>query len=390
MNTRPAVAIAGASVRAAAQSAVRAGFDVYAFDLFGDADLRNIATCKVIPADEYPRGIPRLLEELAPMPCFFTGAMENHPEVVQKVSEQREVLGNGAGVLRCIRDPFELAAVLEKNKLPVANVLATPPEASYGDWIRKPFKSAGGGRIRLAETSDSQQRVSDPAYYFQRLVEGVSYSGVYVMAGGSSVLLGVTRQLHGRDFEGQSPFSYAGSIGHVSCEPEMLRQWQRTGQVLADAFDLKGLVGVDAIVTPDGDLYVVEVNPRFTASMELFELAGLPLFRFHLDACRGTSLPDQDDACAVADQLRGKAIAFAGASSLEITQEFSAFCMQQANGQEPSIADVPLPGQQIQPGHPVATVFARGKTAPQVQQRLKESVAALLKRATKKLRQTAD
>ena len=49
------IAIVGASVRAAAASAVRAGFSVAAADLFADEDLREIADATRIR--DYPDGL---------------------------------------------------------------------------------------------------------------------------------------------------------------------------------------------------------------------------------------------------------------------------------------------------------------------------------------------
>ena len=75
------LAIVGASVRAAAFSAVRAGFEVVAADLFADADLRAICETTRIESG-YPDA---LADWLASTECdgwLFTGALENHHEVV--------------------------------------------------------------------------------------------------------------------------------------------------------------------------------------------------------------------------------------------------------------------------------------------------------------------
>ncbi|MBW3539720.1 MAG: hypothetical protein KY476_05570, partial [Planctomycetes bacterium] len=47
--------IAGASARAAAQSAVRSGWSVTALDLFADRDLA--ATCEAVRVESYPWGL---------------------------------------------------------------------------------------------------------------------------------------------------------------------------------------------------------------------------------------------------------------------------------------------------------------------------------------------
>ena len=56
--------------------------------------------------------------------------------------------------------------------------------------------------------------------------------------------------------------------------------------MLAATFGLVGLVGVDVVIDEAGELHVIEVNPRPTASMELFERAtGESLAAAHLAAC---------------------------------------------------------------------------------------------------------
>ena len=49
-------------------------------------------------------------------------------------------------------------------------------------------------------------------------------------------------------------------------------QWRRIGEVISGEFGLRGLFGVDAIKRQDS-IYPVEANPRYTASVEVLELA---------------------------------------------------------------------------------------------------------------------
>ena len=99
-------------------------------------------------------------------------------------------------------------------------------------------------------------------------------------------LIGVTRQLIGAP---GSPFAYRGSIGPVTISERLKARLDLMGRVLASEFALVGLFGVDFILRDD-EPWPVEVNPRYTASVEVLELAlGRSLLAEHLRACDRSS-----------------------------------------------------------------------------------------------------
>jgi predicted ATP-grasp superfamily ATP-dependent carboligase len=106
------IAIVGASVRAAAASAVRAGYQVAATDLFADEDLAAIADCTRI--DDYPQGFVGWLRSLSPRPdaWFCTDALENHPDLVDELAAIAPLWGNGGDTLRRVRSPQSLSETL--------------------------------------------------------------------------------------------------------------------------------------------------------------------------------------------------------------------------------------------------------------------------------------
>ena len=81
---------------------------------------------------------------------------------------------------------------------------------------------------------------------------------------------------------------------------------------VAGEFGLAGVNGID-FISRGGRAYAVEVNPRWSASMELVELAyGISVFGAHAAACARGQLPDFD-LCAAGRgaQVLGKAVVFA-------------------------------------------------------------------------------
>ncbi|MGB0067096.1 MAG: ATP-grasp domain-containing protein, partial [Isosphaeraceae bacterium] len=95
-------------------------------------------------------------------------------------------------------------------------------------------------------------------------------------------LVGVTRQLLGTS---GAPFAYRGNVGPSLVPAPLMSRLRQLGNVLSSAFRLVGLFGVDYI-QHDDEPWLVETNPRYTASVEVFELAThRTLLTEHLRAC---------------------------------------------------------------------------------------------------------
>src|ERR1700687_4838692 len=94
----------GASTRAAAFSALRAGLRPWCADLFADRDLRM--RCAVLtPPGKYTDAFLDALRPAPPGPWMYTGGLENHPRLVREMSGLRDLWGNDAAVLARVRDP---------------------------------------------------------------------------------------------------------------------------------------------------------------------------------------------------------------------------------------------------------------------------------------------
>src|SRR6516225_6871027 len=105
--------IAGASARAAAFSALRAGLRPACADLFADADLRACCPVRRVEPRDYPREFLDLPELADPGPWLYTGGLENRPELIEQIAHRRQPLwGNPAPLLRLARDPFAVRDVL--------------------------------------------------------------------------------------------------------------------------------------------------------------------------------------------------------------------------------------------------------------------------------------
>ncbi|NOZ38745.1 MAG: ATP-grasp domain-containing protein [Planctomycetes bacterium] len=346
------IAVVGASARAAVFSLLRAKRQVAAADLFADADLAR--HCPAMRISPYPEGFFDWLAETECVNWLYTGALENSPALVDRLSRSqfllgRTLLGHAGDVLRRVRDPLELQAVLTRADLQFPETIAAAGKQINNAWLGKTYSGSSGSGVG----------VIDGATYLQRRVEGLPLSAVFR----GSQLLGVTRQLVGEMWAGASEYQYCGSIAPWALSWECERQVQRLGEVLREEFGLTELYGVDLM--QDGDqLWTLEVNPRYTASVEIVERAyGISVFG---------SIEEQRPSHCV-----GKAVLFAKAP-LVISAEINLSLMQQAGGIAwPEIADIPVTGTAIAVGQPVLTLFAEAESCEAVAMRLRERVVEI-------------
>ena len=105
--------VVGASVRAIAGSAARAGFIVHAADLFGDLDLRELAAT-VETVRPYPAGLPAAIAAFPPAPWIYTGALENHPELIAVMAAARPLAGCSPEAVARVRDTDNVAALVRE------------------------------------------------------------------------------------------------------------------------------------------------------------------------------------------------------------------------------------------------------------------------------------
>lgn len=360
--------ILGASVRAAAQSAARAGLRPYCGDLFCDADLPDTAVGQV--ARSFPGDLLAIAEQAPPGPWMYAGGLENYPRLVARVSRRHELLGTGEDALRQLRDPFELNRVLSAAGLLVPECRrADDRAATDAGWLLKHRRSSGGLRVL---PSNAPLELRGPGWYYQQRVDGLAMAAVYVAADGHARLLGVTEQL--LTGSGNRPFKYAGSIGPVDLSPCLQQTVIEIGRVLAANFALRGLFGADLIF--DGDrVWTIEVNPRYTASVEILERAfGVNAVALQLAAYRGQPL------CPIESRaLRqfGKSVLYAD-RPWTITAEFvQALKNRNRAAPWPVVADIPRAGTQIGVGQPMLTVFAEGDDRASVDARLCAQAHAL-------------
>jgi uncharacterized protein len=369
------ILLVSVSARMLAELATRDGYEVMAFDRFGDLDLRRACPSVSLAHDLGPGGMETLVEaaERVRAPRVVYGAgLENRPDLVARLAEGRTLLGCSPGSLRRVRDHAALGASLREAGFPFPRTFAAAEPPHHGDaahgWLRKPVHSGGGRGVRPWRGGRLPVGM-----VVQERIRGVSCSAAAVANERTAALLGVSEQLAGRRAFGARAFKWCGNVVPPRLAADERRALGDAAREVcahvAAAFGLRGVFGVDLVW--DGErAWVLEVNPRPVASLEVVAAAhSVRPFAAHLDGCAGR-LPPAAAADVLADPpvAAGKAVLFA-TRDLRVPDTRS--------WPERGIRDVPHPGEAIAAGHPICTLVATGDAPQGVLAELEARAAAL-------------
>lgn len=365
-----------------AESAARSGARVVAVDFFGDRDQARAATSYALDRDLglplTAQGLVRAADRLDAGPVVYGANLENHSAAVARLGRRHEVLGNEAGAVRKVRDWRVLRRFCGEAGIACPTTLVAGEEGYAremgGRWLRKRVRSGGGHGVRRWDGEPL-----DRAHLLQAEIRGRAASASFVADGRAAQVFALSEQLIGDGALGAHGFAWCGNIvpfpaeGHPS--RELAEAVAEMAARLTRHFRLRGVNGLDLVVAEGraGALvpYLVEVNPRVTASMELAERAyGVNVFTLHLAGCAGR-LPGGRPAERQAAGFFGKAVVFA--TRAVVTPDTDAWLEESlGSGREgssgsgsagapwPAVRDVPASGEHIAAGHPVCTVFADG------------------------------
>ena len=352
----------GLSARALAAAARSAGYRPLAADLFNDLDLQEIAEASVRIDGDLERGVERgplinALEGLAadrdPIGIIYGAGFEDRADLLDRLAERWEVLGNSAAAVARAKDPAALARIC--GQLPIPHPRwSSHPEAP--DWLRKRRGGAGGAHV----LSGGPGPISpDRETYWQERVPGEPVSALVLSSGSEAAVLGFSQQW--ADPTAGAPFRYGGAVRPAALPAAIESALEQAARSVVERLGLVGLNGVDFLVDSE-NWYMIEVNPRPGTTLDIFEPEG-GLFRLHLDACRGripAALPPFTGAAAAA-------IVYAR-EPIERVPEFA--WPDWAADRQPA-------GTRVEGGAPICTVLARAEDAGEARRIVGERADAI-------------
>ena len=285
------------------------------------------------------------LEELAssspnpPIGLVLGSGFEDRPKLVVALARRFRLLGNDAATIARAKAPAALRALLERHAIAYPLTRMSAP-ADLAGWITKRIGGSGGTHI-MAATDDRQRSVR--RYYQQRL-DGTPHSVLALATHGAAEIVGMSRQWPvGRE---PNPYRYGGAVGPVELPPTIATAMRAAAEALCAELKLIGLVSFDFLVVGDQP-YLLEINPRPGATLDIFDDAAGTLFHAHVAACNGKPhrLPNLTGA-------RASAILYADRGALSI----------EADHWPDWVADRPMRNSRVTRHRPIATVFASAPT----------------------------
>lgn len=372
----PPLIVVGASGRAMAQSASRAGIPVHAADLFRDTDLVECCVSST-RIDRYPDGIVDAVRSLPAAAWCHVGGLENRPDVLEAIAAERPLAGSSAHAVRLVRNPSWLADRSAEVGLAMPATHDAPDGIPCdGSHLVKPLAGAGGRGIHRWSGAAVEER----PLVWQRWVAGTPCSAAFVASDRGTDMLCASRQLVGWPPSRGPEFAWCGGVTR-RLPTAVVMAVERLGRRVAAEAGLLGLFGIDFVVDDDGCVRPLEVNPRPTASMELWERSGEgSLAASHLAAC-GIVTPRAAPRSAVRPRVFGKAVLYAARSAVVMADAFDRWMRWREDWRDGdghvAVADIPATNTRIPPGGPVLTVFASGEAEEDVLDRLERRLEAV-------------
>ena len=279
----------GYSARALASSASRAGFAPLSIDVFGDDDTSEMslrlreARRRTCPRGSRPTrsscAVEMLISAHDPIGLIYGAGFEHQPETIAAIGRKTRIFGNRADALKRAKDPVALARVCEANGVRHPQVAFAPPDEPER-WLMKRQGAAGGAHIAVAHEASG----ASPDCYYQLRVTGESISALFLASEKRTEIIGLSMQ-----WTAPTPalrFRYGGAAGPVDIDPAHAEEIARSVAAIASELDLVGLNSADFMVSTDA-VWLIEINPRPGATLDVFESNEVLLFARHIAACEG-------------------------------------------------------------------------------------------------------
>jgi predicted ATP-grasp superfamily ATP-dependent carboligase len=344
----PRVLIVGISTRAMAQSAIKAGYDVVSLDFFGDSDQPAGVKVHSLVRDFHKKPSLQELARCAHIlekdvdAVLVESGLENEPSL-QRVGGDCERWFNTRAAVRGARDLRKLQNVLAGSRIKIPDIITQGESVPAEEhWLVKDSRHSGGVGVR---DWDGKKRLGTHAL-LERFIPGQLASACFVANGKQASLLGLTIQYAGVPELNARAYAWCGNVAPF-IDPELEAAMLQAAELLTRSFGLAGVNGIDFILHND-DVYLLEVNPRIPASVELFERwLGVNAFDLHVQGCRGELPPLPNSACGTG--AWGKAILYA---------KKTVIVSDSSDWVDRGIVDIPHCGEAIPAGAPICTLMA--------------------------------
>jgi predicted ATP-grasp superfamily ATP-dependent carboligase len=319
-------------------------------DAFGDADTMECAAAARCLPDAARKGFRagpliaalnslRAGASRTPIGLVLGSGFEDTPRLVATLARHFRLIGNDAETISRAKDPRSFFPLLDALGVPYPETRLDPPGERDG-WLSKRIGGSGGAHILPSQAAKRR-----PDRYFQRRVDGEPVSVLALAGRGGLQIVGFSRQW--TVGTGPRPYRYGGAAGPIRLADALAVSMRASIEAICASLALVGLISFDFRLH-EGVPYLLEVNPRPGATLDIFDHEGASLLAAHIAACQGEAAYP---APPLPSRAAGLLYAEAGPASVDLLSW-------------PSwVADRPRPGTLISRYRPVATALAEGANA---------------------------
>lgn len=355
--------IAAVSSRIYVQAAIEAGFEVIAIDAFADVDTQALAS-KVfeVPMIDGQFDAAKLLSVLHQLDlsnclglCYGAG-FEAQPELLASIQKIIPLIGNTALVVEQIKNPVNFFGLCDALSMAYPETQFERPKQT-NNWLQKKIGGSGGAHIKRLLPLHLPSKHND---YYQKNQTGMPVSCLFLADGKNVQVIGFNEQWCSPT--ALLPYRYAGAVSQLTLEDTLKNKLETFIKGITAKLGLLGLNSCDCIVESDS-VFMLEINPRLSATLGLYRAKKGCLFAAHVAACLGhlKQWPTVDK------QSRAHHIIYANKTAhVPLDMDWPDW-----------VCDIPQPNSAIAAGAPLCTVAADARTAKFAKQKVLQRAAEL-------------
>jgi predicted ATP-grasp superfamily ATP-dependent carboligase len=300
--TQTSILILALSARPYAQAAARSGFLVSVIDGFLDQDTLSVTLQAVaLPFDGqgfeqngFKKTLENFCEKQTFLGCLYGSGVEGNPALLAQIQEKMHVLGNTAETVKEVKNPVTFFATLDSLSIAHPQIFSQLPNDASVKMLIKSAHGAGGQHIRFAGPDEALKSHE----YLQEWVRGEYVSVLFLVEKTSFQAHVIGVNLQWTSPTKTQPFRFGGIASNYDLSGIIEKQLRDIVQKLAKAFELVGLNSLDVVIQNE-KIFILEINPRLSASVDLYALAlfekcGLDLIKLHIQSCLGQIFSETD------------------------------------------------------------------------------------------------
>jgi methenyltetrahydromethanopterin cyclohydrolase len=344
------ILIVASSARLLAQLIRKEGVSPLAIDSFTDVDTQKSTLEAIKVGDLSIVHVKEAISILSQRHCIthviYGSGLERHQDTLKYLEQNFIVVGNSVDVFSAVQNKVCFFKKLKQHHISYPETSFHPP-GNEKNWLVKPLFGEGGIGIKKygGESIDC---------YWQKYCAGTPRSVLFIAKRAEYKIIGFHKQFTAQINDHQ--FVFAGVINQPEINSIIIQALKKILDNLVVEFALKGINSLD-FIEKNSQCYVLEINPRPSASLNLYNSS---LLSEHIN-----SSTKGGGALAPPDSRKEKALSFYRAYKILFAEKDITISNQIV--WPLWVLDIPCEGSIINTGDPICSIIAGGKNEQQVE-----------------------